>query len=341
MTSIKENISLKPYNTFGFDVSAKYFCEIETVEDLIKVLQETQVQPLLFLGGGSNILLLKDFPGLVLKMNIKGIRISAEDVNSVTVSAGAGEVWHDLVCYTLEQGWGGLENMSLIPGTVGAAPMQNIGAYGAEVKDTFVSLKALNRATLEVETFDRDRCQFGYRESFFKHEGKDRYVIVEVSFKLEKHPVVNTTYGAIKDTLAAMNISTPTVKDVSNAVIHIRRSKLPDPAEIGNSGSFFKNPEIPKVQYEALKRDFPEMPAYPIDEHTVKVPAGWLIEHTGWKGQRFGAVGVHARQALVLVHYGGGKGDEIKALAERIQSAVAEKFGIGISAEVNFIPNFT
>lgn len=341
MTSIKENISLKPFNTFGFDVSARYFCEVESATELKQVLVKNTTAPLLFLGGGSNVLLLQDFPGLVIKINIQGIQVEAEDSTTVTVSAGAGVVWHSLVLHTLQQGWGGLENMSLIPGTVGAAPMQNIGAYGAEIKDSFVLLKALNRETLEVETFDREQCRFGYRESYFKHEGKDRYVILEVHFRLQKNPVVNTTYGAIKDTLAEMGIDRPTVKDVSNAVIHIRKSKLPDPAEIGNSGSFFKNPEIPKIQYEGLKVIYPDMPSYPIDEATVKVPAGWLIEHTGWKGQRFGAVGVHARQALVLVHYGGGKGEEIKALAERIQGAVTEKFGIRISPEVNFIPNFT
>jgi UDP-N-acetylmuramate dehydrogenase len=341
MTRIKENISLKPFNTFGFDVQASYFCEVETVEELKTVLKNNTIAPVLFLGGGSNILLLKDFPGLVIKLNIKGIQVETEDADTVTVSAGAGEIWHELVMYTIHQGWGGLENMSLIPGTVGAAPMQNIGAYGVEVKDSFVTLKALNRSTLEIETFTPEQCQFGYRESFFKHEGKDRYVILSVSFKLHKSPEVNTTYGAIRDVLTEMGIHQPTVKDVSFAVIQIRRSKLPDPAEIGNSGSFFKNPEIPKKQYEEIHTSYPDMPAYPVSDDTVKVPAGWLIEKAGWKGQRFGAVGVHARQALVLVHYGGGKGEEIKSLAERIQSSVADKFGIRILPEVNFIPNFT
>ncbi|ADQ18772.1 UDP-N-acetylenolpyruvoylglucosamine reductase [Leadbetterella byssophila DSM 17132] len=341
MINIKENISLKGYNTFGFDAKARYFCEVQNLEELKEAISSPLAQTLLILGGGSNVLLLEDFPGLVIRMNIKGIKVVEETEDTVVVHAGAGEIWHDLVLFTIENGWGGLENMSLIPGTVGAAPMQNIGAYGAEVKDTFIKLEALRKQDLQVVTFDNAQCKFGYRESFFKQEGKDQYVILGVSFKLKKNPSVNTSYGAIKDTLNEWGISAPTVKDVSNAVIHIRRSKLPDPAQIGNSGSFFKNPEIPIIQFEELQKTYPNLPSYPINPETVKVPAGWLIEQAGWKGKKTGHVGVHDKQALVLVHFGGGKGKEIANLASEIQASVYEKFGIKINPEVNFIPNFT
>jgi UDP-N-acetylmuramate dehydrogenase len=341
MINIKENISLRNYNTFGFDAKARYFCEVQNVDELKGAISSPLAQTLLVLGGGSNVLLLEDFPGLVVRMNIKGIKVIEENDDSVIVHAGAGEIWHDLVLFTIENGWGGLENMSLIPGTVGAAPMQNIGAYGAEVKDTFVQLEALRKQDLQVVTFDNIQCKFGYRESFFKQEGKDQYVILGVSFKLKKNPSVNTSYGAIKDTLNEWGISSPTVKDVSNAVIHIRRSKLPDPAQIGNSGSFFKNPEIPKKQFEELQKTYPNLPSYPINPEIVKVPAGWLIEQAGWKGKKIGHVGVHDKQALVLVHFGGGTGREIASLASDIQASVYEKFGIKINPEVNFIPNFT
>lgn len=339
MTIIEENIPLKPYNTFGLEVSARYFTEITTADQLVTLLRD----PLwasakkLFLGGGSNILLLNDFDGLVIKISIKGIRLAEDGPGHVIVQAGAGEIWHEFVLYCIDRNLGGLENMSLIPGTVGAAPMQNIGAYGAEVKDTFYELEALNLKTLRKEVFNRERCHFGYRESFFKHEGKDQYVILNVSFKLSKNPVVNVAYGAIRQTLEEMGVEFPTIREVSNAVIRIRRSKLPDPAEIGNSGSFFKNPEISREEYLKLKEKYPDLPGYEINESQVKVPAGWLIEQSGWKGKRFGGVGVHDKQALVLVNFGSGKGPEIAGLADRIQASVFEKFGITISPEVNFI----
>ena len=339
MTKIKENISLKPYNTFGLEASARYFVEVSDLEELKEVLKDPFLENKrkLFLGGGSNILLLNDFDGVVIKISFKGKEIIQDTEDYAVVKAGAGEIWHEFVLYCIDQNLSGIENMSLIPGTVGAAPMQNIGAYGAEVKDTFVELEALNLKTLQVESFDASRCAFGYRESFFKHEGKGKYVILNVSFRLSKNPEINVSYGAIQQTLTEMGIENPTIKDVSEAVIRIRKSKLPDPAEIGNSGSFFKNPEIPKVQYLQLKEDFPAIPGYVVSEEVIKVPAGWLIEQAGWKGKRFGDVGVHDKQALVLVNFGKGKGQQIADLAKEIQESVKQKYGIVISPEVNFI----
>jgi UDP-N-acetylmuramate dehydrogenase len=339
MPEIKENISLKPYNTFGLEAKAKYFTVFRSVEDLKGILQDQRFknEKKLFLGGGSNILLMNDFDGLVLKNEIKGIEIVSENSEIATLKAGGGENWHSFVLDSIERNLSGIENLSLIPGTVGAAPMQNIGAYGVEIKDVFVELEALNLETLEVEKFDKEMCNFGYRESYFKHQGKGKYVILNVSFELSQKPVFNVSYGAIKDTLDQMGVKELSVKAISDAVISIRKSKLPDPAEIGNSGSFFKNPEIEKSLYDSVKLQFPEIPSYPIDDKTVKVPAGWLIEQAGWKGKRIGDIGVHAKQALVLVNYGGGKGQEIADLAYEIQASVFEKFGITINPEVNFI----
>lgn len=339
MINIKENVSLKPYNTFGLEASARYFTEISETGQLVSLLKDPAWASVkkLFLGGGSNILLLNNFDGLVIKIAIRGIRITEDSADHAIVQAGAGEIWHEFVLYCIEHGLSGIENMSLIPGTVGAAPMQNIGAYGAEVKDTFHSLEALNLETLQTEVFDWERCAFGYRESFFKHEGRNKYVILNVCFKLSKKPEINVAYGAIRQTLSEMGVEAPTIRDVSNAVIHIRRSKLPDPAEIGNSGSFFKNPEIPREEYLKVREKYPDIPGYEVSEDIIKVPAGWLIEQAGWKGKRFGQVGVHDKQALVLVNFGGGKGQEIADLAARIQASVAEKFGIAITPEVNFI----
>jgi UDP-N-acetylmuramate dehydrogenase len=339
MPEISENVSLKPYNTFGLEANARYFTVFKSVEDLKEILQNQRFEDKkkLFLGGGSNILLMKDFDGLVLKDEIKGVEKVFEGDEKVVLKSGAGEVWHSFVLKSIEMGLSGLENLSLIPGTVGAAPMQNIGAYGVETKDVFVELEALNLENFEIEIFDRDKCNFGYRESYFKHEGKGKYVILNVSFELSKKPVFNVSYGAIKDTLDQMNIKELSVKAISDAVIAIRKSKLPDPAEIGNSGSFFKNPEISKSQYEIASLKFPTMPHYVIDEQTVKVPAGWLIEQAGWKGKRIGEIGVHTQQALVLVNYGEGKGQEIADLAYEIQASVFDKFGIKITPEVNFI----
>jgi UDP-N-acetylmuramate dehydrogenase len=339
MIKIKENISLKPYNTFGLDVSSRYFVEVNNLEELIRVLNNPSLngQKKLFLGGGSNILLLNDYDGVVIKISFKGKEITQDEQEYAIVKAGAGEIWHEFVLFCLENDLCGVENLSLIPGTVGAAPMQNIGAYGAEVKDTFYALEALNLETLEVELFDAQKCNFGYRESFFKHEGKSKYVILNVSFRLSKKPKVNVAYGAIQETLKAMGIENPSLKDVSNAVIQIRKSKLPDPADIGNSGSFFKNPEISKEQYSQLKQEFPAIPGYEVSEEVIKVPAGWLIEQAGWKGIRKGEVGVHDKQALVLVNFGEGTGQQVADLAKEIQTSIKGKFGITILPEVNYI----
>lgn len=336
---VQTNVSLKPYNTFGIAANAKYFVEVSDIEQLKEILQHPDFQGVerLILGGGSNLLLTKDFDGIVIKVVIKGIEKYREDEQNIWLKAGAGEIWHDLVLYCVNNGYAGIENLSLIPGTVGAAPMQNIGAYGVEIKEVFESLEAIEIKTGKSRIFTKEECQFGYRESIFKHAVKGEYVIVNVSFKLNKTPVYHVEYGAIKDTLAEMGIERLSIKAISDAVISIRQSKLPNPAEIGNAGSFFKNPEIPKAQFDLLKEQFPAIPSYPVNELTVKVPAGWLIEQAGWKGQRFGNIGVHARQALVLVNYGNGKGNEIKELSQKIQDSIKEKFGIQLSAEVNFI----
>lgn len=336
---VQKDVQLKPYNTFGIEATANYFVEVSSIEQLKEILQNTDYQSTnrLILGGGSNVLLTKDFEGLVIKIAIKGFEVTQQNEDNIWIKAGAGVVWHDLVMHCVNQNYAGMENLSLIPGTVGAAPMQNIGAYGIEIKEVFEELQALEIATGEVRTFDNDACNFGYRESIFKHEAKGKYIILNVTFKLSKKPTFHVEYGAIKDTLAEMRITEMSIKAISDAVIHIRQSKLPNPAEVGNAGSFFKNPEIPNTQFEALKARFPTIPSYPVSETTTKVPAGWLIEQAGWKGQRFGNVGVHAKQALVLVNYGGGKGEEIKDLSQKIQASVKEKFGIQLSAEVNFI----
>jgi UDP-N-acetylmuramate dehydrogenase len=336
---VQKDVQLRPFNTFGIEATAKYFIEVSSIEQLQQVLQSPYYQSteLLILGGGSNMLLTKDFDGLVIKIAIKEFEVVNENEDNIWIKAGAGLVWHDLVMQCVNQNYAGMENLSLIPGTVGAAPMQNIGAYGIEIKEVFEELQALEIATGEIKNFDKAMCNFGYRESIFKHEAKGKYIILNVTFKLSKKPTFHVEYGAIKDTLAEMGVNEMSIKAISDAVIQIRQSKLPNPAEIGNAGSFFKNPEILKSQFENLKAQFPTIPSYPVSETTTKVPAGWLIEQAGWKGQRFGNVGVHAKQALVLVNYGGGKGKEIKELSQKIQASVKEKFGIQLSVEVNFI----
>ncbi len=331
--------SLKNYNTFGIDVKARQFVDITTTKQLKEVLRENNDKlPLFVLSGGSNMLLTKDVDALVLYLNTKGIQKIKEDEQHVWLEAQAGEIWHDFVLHTLAQNLGGLENLSLIPGKTGSSPIQNIGAYGVEIKDTFHSLEALNLATLEVETFSNADCKFGYRESVFKNDLKGKYIITSVTFKLKKAPhTLHTTYGAIQQELNTMNVQNPTIKDVSNAVIAIRQSKLPDPKEIGNSGSFFKNPIISKELYQQLITKNPEIPHYPVNETEVKVPAGWLIEHSGLKGFRKGDAGVHTKQALVLVNYGNASGQELIDLAHFVQQTVFEKFGIMITPEVNII----
>ncbi len=337
--AIQENISLRPYNTFGFNVQARYFIAVTFVSQLQNLLRDPHWKeiPKWVLGGGSNVLFTQDVDALVIQMAIKGIEVVREDAQYTWLQVGAGENWHQFVLYCVENGHAGVENLSLIPGTVGAAPMQNIGAYGVEIKDVFEELEAVEIATGDLRTFDSPACAFGYRESVFKRNLKDLYIITSVTFRLQKVPTFQVTYGDIQKTLEAMNVESLSLRAVSDAVIQIRRSKLPDPAQIGNAGSFFKNPEIPRFQFEELKVQYPTLPGYPISDEGVKVPAGWLIEQAGWKGHREGPVGVHDRQALVLVHYGAGTGQQIKDLAAQVQASVEDKFGIKLSPEVNFI----
>lgn len=336
---IYQNISLKPYNTFGIDVKAAEFVECNTAEE-VQVLCRTfnlSEREILVLGGGSNILLTQDFKGMVVKMNLKGIAKVNETDEHVFLKANSGENWHQFVLHCIEKGYGGVENLSLIPGCVGAAPMQNIGAYGVEIKDCFEELNAVEISTGMLVKFTNQECKFGYRESIFKNLAKGKYIIVSVTFKLSKNPVVNTSYGAIKDMLAQQGITHPGIKEVSDAVIAIRQSKLPDPKVLGNSGSFFKNPEIPKEQFQKLQESFPSIPGYATADNNMKVPAGWLIEQCGWKGKRVGNTGAHKDQALVIVNYGDATGYEIYRVALEIQQNVRDKFGIHITPEVNII----
>ncbi|WP_121460148.1 UDP-N-acetylmuramate dehydrogenase [Chryseobacterium defluvii] len=335
--NMHENFSLQPYNTFGVEAKAKYFTEVRTIEELKNTLSENS-QPLLFLGGGSNVLLTKDFDGLAIKINLKGISEEGSDENHILVTAKAGENWHEFVMHCLEKNYGGLENLSLIPGNVGTSPMQNIGAYGTEIKDVFVKCTVLNLENMEIETFNLEQCRFGYRDSIFKQEGKGKYVILEVTFKLTKKAhVIKTEYGAIQSELEKLNIENPTIQDVSKAVIHIRQSKLPDPKEIGNAGSFFKNPTIPLAQFEKLKQNFENIQGYP-NGNMVKVPAGWLIEQCGWKGKQIGNVATHKLQSLVIINAtGNATGKEIFDFSTEIINSVKEKFGIELEREVNII----
>lgn len=340
MIKIEENISLRPYNTFGIDVKAKYFARITSKEEF----QELIALPVyknnasIILGGGSNVLFTKDFTGLVIKDDLKGITIAEETPQLITLKVAAGENWHQFVMYCMQHNYGGVENLSLIPGTMGAAPMQNIGAYGIEVKEVVKEVEAIDRINGAIRVFNNKECQFGYRESVFKQELKNKYFISSVTLTLTKdNHVLNTSYGAIHDTLKHMNIIHPTIQSVSDAVIHIRQSKLPDPSVIGNAGSFFKNPSISSPQYELLKISYPNIPGYTSENQLVKVPAGWLIEQCNWKGKRINDVGVHSQQALVLVNYGNANGNELFQLALTIQSSVKEKFNIDLTTEVNII----
>ena len=336
---IQENVSLKAYNTFGVDASARYFADASSVEELTETLKNSNPQtPILFLGGGSNLLLTKDFEGLAIRLNFKGITEEINNENEVLVTAKAGENWHQFVIFCLEKNYGGLENLSLIPGNVGTSPMQNIGAYGTEIKDVFESCKVLNLDTSGIEVFDLEKCRFGYRDSIFKQEGKGKYVILEVTFRLTRtiHRI-NVDYGAIQSELENMGILNPTIQDVSKAVINIRQSKLPDPNVIGNAGSFFKNPTIPLAQYETLKLKFDQIPGYPNGD-LVKIPAGWLIEQCGWKGKQIGNVASHRQQALVIINATGtASGKEIFDFSTMIIESVKEKYGIVLEREVNII----
>ena len=335
---ILKEISLKSYNTFGIDAKARYFIEINSVDELRQALQLEEYPEKFILSGGSNMLITGDINALVLHINIKGIEVVEEDNDQVILKSMSGENWHNLVLWTLEKGYGGLENMSLIPGNTGTAPIQNIGAYGVELKDTFVSCEAINVADQTLTTFTKVDCRFGYRDSYFKNEGKGKYIITSVTLQLTKrNHRRNTSYGAIEAELQKKGISDPKIKDISNAVIAIRQSKLPDPKVLGNSGSFFKNPVITKSEFHTFTKDHPDAPYYTISEDTFKIPAGWLIEQAGYKGKRFGDAGIHKHQALVLVNYGNATGQEIIDLARKIIEAVEKKFGIRIEPEVNII----
>ncbi len=336
MSKIQHKYSLKKYNTFGIDVRAHSFVSISKEENLKLILAENKL-PLFIISGGSNMLLTKDVEALVIHMNTKGIHAIDKDKNEVLVTAKAGENWHDFVQYCIQNNWGGLENLSLIPGCVGSAPIQNIGAYGVELKDCFVSCKAIHRNTLEEIHFDLNSCHFGYRDSIFKNDIKDQYIITEVTFRLTtKNHQLKTSYGAIENELADQKITSPDLADIANAVIAIRKSKLPDPTIIGNSGSFFKNPIVSKSLYETLIKKSPTLPHYPISDEAVKIPAGWLIDKAGLKGFSKGNAAVHDKQALVLVNKtGNATGKEILALAKFIQTKVETKYNIHLEMEVN------
>lgn len=334
--NIQQNISLKNYNTFGIDVLAKRFISIESVYQLQQLLKKEK--NIFLISGGSNMLLTRDIEKLVVHINIQGISLDHEDENYVYLTVNAGENWHDFVLWCVNNNYGGIENLSLIPGNVGTCPIQNIGAYGVEVKDTITKVEAIELETGKLIQFSNAQCKFGYRNSIFKNEVKGKYIISSVSFKLtKKGHKLNTSYGAIETELASKNIVQPDLTDISEAVIAIRKSKLPDPKEIGNSGSFFKNPVISKNDFSLLMEEYPNIPSYTVSETEIKVPAGWLIEKAGFKGKRYGNYGVHEKQALVLVNYGDASGKEIHQLAQKIRQTILEKFKISLEIEVNVI----
>jgi UDP-N-acetylmuramate dehydrogenase len=334
-----ENIPLKAYNTFGIDVKARYFSTAGSTSEIISLVDFAKQRALttLILGGGSNVLFTQDYHGLVILNKIPGIYIREVDENSVIITSGAGVIWNDLVSYSINHGFGGIENLSLIPGNVGAAPMQNIGAYGVELRDVFYTLDAIETHSGIVKTFTPEECSFGYRTSVFKDTLKDKYIIVSVSLKLSKKPRLNISYGAIGEELERMHVSDPSVQDVSKAVCRIRMSKLPDPDILGNAGSFFKNPEVPDTFHNTLKDQFPDLVSYPVKDGRKKIAAGWMIEFCGWKGKVVGNTGAHKNQALVIVNYGNATGSEIQHLAEQIQVSVFGTFGIKLEPEVNII----
>jgi UDP-N-acetylmuramate dehydrogenase len=338
MLSVSQHVNLQPYNTFGIKAFAKNFVFIRSISEALELFQSGVFndQPHFFIGGGSNILLTKDFDGLIIKVDIRGIETLHEDGDTVTLKVGAGENWHSFVGYCVAHNFGGAENLSLIPGTVGAAPMQNIGAYGVEIKNIISHVEAVEISTGEVRLFSKAECEFGYRESIFKQQLRDKYLISSVTLTLTKrNHHFNVNYGAIESTLKQQGITALSVKAISDAVVHIRKSKLPDPAFIGNAGSFFKNPSIHADLLDLIKKSNPNIPSYPTENELIKIPAAWLIEQCGWKGKTFDNIGVHKDQALVLVNYGGGEGKNIWQLAMNIQQSVKEKFDIILQPEVN------
>jgi UDP-N-acetylmuramate dehydrogenase len=334
---IQENFSLRPYNTFGIAAQARWFSAFAGAEELEALLDAGYGSPALILGGGSNILFTKDIDGLVLKNEVSGIDELHEDAEYVYVKAGAGENWHQFVQHCIHKNWAGVENLSLIPGNVGASPMQNIGAYGVEIDDVFWSLEAFHLQDKKIHTFTRSDCAFGYRESVFKTKYKGQFVILSVTFRLHKKPIFHTSYGAIQEELARMGVTELSIKAIAAAVIRIRSSKLPDPKQTGNAGSFFKNPTVPKEKFESLKDVFGDIVGYTNADGSVKLAAGWLIEQCGWKGYRKGDAGCHERQALVLVNYGNAAGSAIYNLSEEILQSVKTKFGVELEREVNIL----
>jgi UDP-N-acetylmuramate dehydrogenase len=333
----RQNYSLKEFNTFGIDVNARYFAQFSALDELFEFIEfEPKLQKWI-LGGGSNILLTGNVDAVVLKNEIHGIQIIHEDSEHVYVKVGAGENWHAFVLYCIHRNWAGVENLSLIPGNVGASPMQNIGAYGVELKEVFESLEAFHIKDKKVHQFTNNDCGFGYRESVFKNKFKNQFVILDVTFRLNKKPSFNTDYGAIRQELERMNISELSIQAVSQAVINIRTSKLPDPKIIGNAGSFFKNPQIPEKKFKELQNKYPEIVGYPVNENSVKLAAGWLIEQCGWKGYRKGDAGCHEKQALVLVNHGNATGASIYDLSKEILVSVKEKFNVDLEREVNIL----
>lgn len=333
---IQTNKNLKEYNTFGISVKAEMFAVFSSIKELKQILSFRNDKKLLVLGGGSNLLLTKDFDGLVIKNEIKRFEVIEETSSEVIVESGAGENWHEFVLNCIDKGFGGIENLSLIPGSVGASPMQNIGAYGVEIKDVFESLSAFHIASGEIHYFDKTKCEFGYRESIFKNKVKGEYIILTVTFRLTKNPTINSSYGAINEQLKVMGIQVPTIKELSAAVIAIRQSKLPDPKIIGNAGSFFKNPTVEITLLEQIQKNYPDIPNYSA-LNGRKLAAGWMIEKAGWKGRTFDNYGVHKLQALVLVNYGNCTGQEIFDLSSQIIQDVFEKFGVLLEREVNIL----
>jgi UDP-N-acetylmuramate dehydrogenase len=329
--------SLKHFNTFGIDCTARLFASFNHTDDLLALLEQKEVQnnQQLILGGGSNVLFTRPFDGVVLKNNLKGIEVVNETDEHYYVRAAAGEVWHQFVMHCIQKNYAGIENLALIPGCVGASPMQNIGAYGVEIKDVFHELEAIHIKDRSFKKFNLTECSFGYRESVFKQKEKNQWIITSVTFRLNKFARLKTGYGAIEEELERMNLDQISIKDVAKAVIHIRSSKLPDPAVLGNAGSFFKNPVVPIEVYENIKSAYPQAPSYPISETEVKVPAGWLIEQAGWKGKKRVTHGVHDKQALVLVNLGDARGEEILQLSSDIIHDIQNKFHITLEREVN------
>lgn len=339
MLSIQHKVNLKPYNTFGIEAYGNYFTEINAVSDFLELIKEPVYKnsERLIIGGGSNVLFTKNFEGIVIKNNLKGIELVFETEHEVVVKAAAGENWHNFVMWCIDKNFAGLENLSLIPGCVGASPMQNIGAYGVEIKDVFEELEAYDTTTGEKKIFKNADCQFGYRESVFKREYKNQFFIASVSFRLKKQASVNTSYGAINSELQSMNITQPTIRDVSTAVIRIRESKLPNPKETGNAGSFFKNPEVSAEKFKELKSTFENLAAYPLANGNYKLAAGWLIEQCGLKGYEHKGAAVHTKQALVLINKNNATGNSVLELSTYVMKQVFEKFAVNLEREVNII----